>query len=80
MSIYKTRCETAQSLMAQQDLDYLFVAPSADMYYFTGYTGHITERLTLLVIPAHGEIKMLLPDFEAHRLESLATFFTLNTL
>ena len=41
MSIYKTRCETAQSLMAQQDLDYLFVAPSADMYYFTGYAGHI---------------------------------------
>ena len=79
MSIYKTRCETAQSLMAQQDLDYLFVAPSADMYYFTGYTGHITERLTLLVLPAHGEIKMLLPAFEAHRLESLATFFTLNT-
>ena len=79
MSIYKERCETAQSLMAQQNLDYLFVAPSADMYYFIGYAGHITERLTLLVIPANGEINVLLPAFEARRLESLATFFSLNT-
>ena len=69
----------AQSLMAQQGLDYLFIAPSADMFYFIGYAGHITERLTLLVISAHGDITMLLPNFEAHRLETLATFFSLNT-
>ena len=51
----------AQSLMTQQGLDYLFIAPSADMFYFIGYAGHITERLTLLVISAHGDIIMLSP-------------------
>lgn len=79
MNIYEERCQAARERMAREGLDYLFIAPSSDMLYFIGYEGHITERLTLFVLPAVGEPFLVLPAFEAHRLQSLATFFSLRT-
>lgn len=79
MSIYERRCQAAQERMAREELDYLFISPSSDMLYFIGYEGHITERLTLFVLPAVGEPFLVLPAFEAHRLQPLATFFSLRT-
>ena len=79
MSIYQARCATAQERMKHKSLDYLFIAPSSDMLYFIGYAGHITERLTLLILPVQGEPTMVLPAFEARRLQPLATFFSLKT-
>jgi len=79
MSIYQERCAETQERMALEGLDYLFIAPSSDMLYLVGYEGHITERLTLFVLPVQGEPKMVLPAFEARRMQSLATFFSLET-
>jgi D-alanyl-D-alanine dipeptidase len=77
--MYKARCTDAQARMADVGIDYLFVAPSSDMLYLVGYAGHITERLTLFVLPAEGEPVMVLPAFEARRMQTLATFFSLKT-
>jgi Xaa-Pro aminopeptidase len=79
MSIHQERCVKAQQRMAREGLNYLFVAPSSDMLYLVGYAGHITERLTLFVLPARGEPSMVLPSFEAVRMRPLATFFSLET-
>jgi Xaa-Pro aminopeptidase len=79
MSIYQARCAEIQERMALEELDYLFVAPSSDMLYLVGYEGHITERLTLFVLPVQGEPAMVLPAFEARRMQPLATFFSLET-
>ena len=78
-SLYQDRCAEAQAHMAREGLDYLFVAPSSDMQYLVGYAGHITERLTLFVLPAQGEPVMVLPAFEADRMKPLAAFFSLRT-
>ena len=58
MSKYLERCTDAQERMRAQGLDYLLVAPSSDMLYLVGYAGHITERLTVFVLPAEGEPKI----------------------
>ncbi|MBL7064589.1 MAG: aminopeptidase P family protein [Anaerolineae bacterium] len=79
MSMYQSRCADAQERMRVQGLDYLLVAPSSDMFYLVGYAGHITERLTVFVLPAQGEPTMVLPAFEAGRMQPLATFFSLET-
>lgn len=79
MSVYKERCIDAQEQMAREGLDYLFVAPSSDMRYLVGYADHITDRLTLLVLPVQGEPTMVLPAFEERRMKPLATFFSLET-
>jgi len=57
----------------------VFIAPSSDMLYFVGHAGHITERLTLFVLPVQEEPTMVLPPFEARRMKPLATFFSLET-
>jgi Xaa-Pro aminopeptidase len=46
-------------------LDALMVGPSADFRYLTGYETMPMERLTMLVLPADGEARIVTPAFEA---------------
>jgi Xaa-Pro aminopeptidase len=49
-------------------IDAALIAPSSDLRYLTGIADGISERLTLLVVPPRGTIRMLAPAFEAPRL------------
>lgn len=65
--------------MRKQGIDLLFVSPSSDLVYLIGHHTHVSERLTLFVLPAGGSPLMVVPELEAPLARSLATFFSLHT-
>ncbi len=67
--MYQRRCERAQEMMKEKGIDWLFVSLSSDMVYLTGINRHPSERLTLLMVPREGRPKMIIPAFEAVKLE-----------
>jgi Xaa-Pro dipeptidase len=58
------RIAKAQSLMAQRKVAALLVEPGSSLEYFTGIRWHRSERTTLGVIPASGEVLVVTPAFE----------------
>ncbi len=54
----------AQQLAAAQGIDALLVTPGADLRYLTGYVALPLERLTCLVLPAHGDPTLVVPALE----------------
>lgn len=64
---YETRLERAREGMRARGVAAMLVGLGADLRYLTGYTAHALERLTLLVLPADGEARLVVP-----RLESMA--------
>ena len=64
---YAARIRRASHLARQAGIDALLISPGSDLRYLIGYEAKPLERLTCLVIPAHGE-----PVLVAPRLELLA--------
>ncbi len=60
----------AQQLAATRGIDALLVTPGADLRYLTGYVALPLERLTCLVLPAHGEPTLVVPALERHAAEA----------
>jgi Xaa-Pro aminopeptidase len=60
----------AQQLAAEQGIDTLLVTPGADLRYLTGYAALPLERLTCLVLPAHGDPTLVVPALERHAAEA----------
>ena len=58
------RIAKAQALMAQRKIAALLVEPGASLDYFTGVRWHRSERTTLAIIPASGEVLIVTPAFE----------------
>jgi Xaa-Pro dipeptidase len=58
------RIHKVQSLMAEQKVAALLIEPGSSMEYFTGIRWHRSERTTLAIIPAGGEIVVVTPAFE----------------
>jgi Xaa-Pro aminopeptidase len=58
------RLVAAQRATAAAGLDALLVTPGSDLRYLTGYHAHVLERLTCLVLPAHGEATLIVPRLE----------------
>ena len=54
----------AQNGLLAAGLDALLVTPGADLRYLTGYDALPLERLTCLVLPAHGEPHLVVPALE----------------
>lgn len=63
------RLADAQAQMRTTGIDAMFVGPSADLRYLTGYHALPLERLTLLIVPADGDVSLVVPDLEAPRAE-----------
>ncbi len=76
---HEARCRRIQQAMANSGIDYLLVTPSADLLYLIGLNRPQSERLTLLMLPRDGPVRLLLPAFERALAEPLATFFELVT-
>src|ERR1700754_4950216 len=60
----RARIEKAQGLMAQRKVAALLVESGSSLEYFTGIRWRRSERTTLAVIPAAGELFVVTPAFE----------------
>jgi Xaa-Pro dipeptidase len=58
------RIAKVQMLMGQRKVAALLVEPGSTLDYFTGIRWRRSERITLAIIPAHGEILVVTPAFE----------------
>ena len=58
------RLARAQRAVAAAELDGLLVTPGPDLRYLTGYDAIPLERLTCLVVPATGPIRVVVPGLE----------------
>jgi Xaa-Pro aminopeptidase len=59
------RLARARKELAERGVDALLLGPGADLYYLTGYQAPPLERLTLLVLPATGDPRLVVPALEA---------------
>jgi Xaa-Pro aminopeptidase len=60
-----SRIRRAQAAMARDGVDGLIVTPGPDLRYLSGYDATPLERLTALVLPAHGDPALVVPALEA---------------
>jgi Xaa-Pro aminopeptidase len=59
------RLARARKEQAERGVDALLLGPSADLAYLTGYRPPALERLTMLVVPAAGDPRLIVPALEA---------------
>jgi Xaa-Pro aminopeptidase len=59
------RLARARKEQAERGVDALLLGPSADLTYLTGYDPPPLERLTMLVVPAAGDPRLVVPELEA---------------
>lgn len=80
MEHYSKRIKSIQEKMRQEGFDYLVLAPSANMYYFSGMRTTQDERLQLLVIPAEGTPSAVFPEmYRQKALSVLGNHYPLYT-
>jgi len=60
----RARIDKAQALMAQRNVAALLVESGSSLEYFTGIHWRRSERTTLAIIPAAGEVLVVTPAFE----------------
>jgi Xaa-Pro dipeptidase len=58
------RIEQVRRLMRAAGISALLIEPGSSLIYFTGIEWHRSERLTCAVIPANGDIAIVMPFFE----------------
>ena len=59
------RLARARKEQGERGVDALLLGPSADLEYLTGYRPPPLERLTMLVVPAAGDARLVVPALEA---------------
>lgn len=62
MDVFPKRMRKIQEILREQGIDYLVLAPSANMYYVTGLKTVADERLQALVIGRKGLPLLVLPE------------------
>lgn len=75
--IYLDRLERVRRAMDELDVDTLLLSVGHDLPYLTGYLAMPLERLTMLVVPRHGDATLLIPRLEAPRVEPQPGVFEL---
>jgi Xaa-Pro dipeptidase len=60
----RTRIAKVQRLMGERKVAALLVEPGSTLDYFTGIRWRLSERITLAIIPARGEVLVVTPAFE----------------
>jgi Xaa-Pro dipeptidase len=63
--IYASRVATLQQLQAAHGVECVALVPGANLRYLTGLAMHLSERPTVIFIPARGPLVALLPVLEA---------------
>jgi Xaa-Pro aminopeptidase len=70
-AVYAARLQRAQAALHAHGLDYLFVGPSADLFYLTGLDVHQGDRMVLLMVHQEGPAHLIMPRFEADAVQHL---------
>ncbi|MEO8359428.1 MAG: Xaa-Pro peptidase family protein [Vicinamibacteria bacterium] len=70
----RARIAKAQRLMAEQNLDAIFMEGGTSMFYFANMRWGLSERTFGVVIPAKGELAYVCPRFEEDRAMELIKF------
>lgn len=60
----RQRLDRAVEATRSAGLDALLVSPGPDLRYLTGYDAIPLERLTCLLVPAVGEVRIIVPELE----------------
>jgi Xaa-Pro aminopeptidase len=76
--MYEERIGRARQRMDELGVDVLLLSVGADLPYFTGYTAMPLERLTMLVLPRHGDSTLVVPALEAPRVEERPEAFAIR--
>lgn len=66
---YQSRLEALQRLVQEEGLAGLILNPGPTLHYLTGLDFHLMERPVLLVVPAEGALRMMLPELERLKLD-----------
>ncbi len=74
---YVDRLRRTQDELKAQEIEFLFVGPSSDLFYLTGFEAHESERMNLLIVPQQGEPKMVMPELEAPLMKSTSELMEL---
>nr|MBA3956523.1 aminopeptidase P family N-terminal domain-containing protein [Acidimicrobiia bacterium] len=65
--MYAERLQRTRRRMAELEVDVLLLSVGADLPWLTGYRAMPLERLTMLVVPAEGDVTLVVPRLEAPR-------------
>jgi Xaa-Pro aminopeptidase len=65
--MYAERLKRTRRRMAELEVDVLLLSVGADLPWLTGYRAMPLERLTMLVVPAEGDVTLVVPRLEAPR-------------
>ncbi len=60
----RQRLQRARTAARAAGIDALLISPGADLVYLTGYQAKPLERLTCLVLPVEGDIRLVAPGLE----------------
>lgn len=69
------RIARARERMARLGVDVLLLSVGPDLPYLTGYEAMPLERLTMLVLPASGDARLVVPRLEAPRVDNREELF-----
>ncbi|MEX2562860.1 MAG: Xaa-Pro peptidase family protein [Nitriliruptoraceae bacterium] len=61
------RLQALQTQMRDADVAVTLIGPGPDLRYLVGYHALPLERLTLLIVPAHGDASLVVPELEVER-------------
>jgi Xaa-Pro aminopeptidase len=78
VSVFADRVERVRGEMDRQGVDVLLLSVGPDLPYLTGYEAVPLERLTMLVLPRHGEATLVVPRLEAPRVVGQPDVFTIE--
>ncbi len=77
-TVHQKRVELLQKTMCRDGMDFTLISVSSDLFYLTGYTTHVSERLHMLVVPAGDQPILLVPQFEATTVEHLGQWLDIE--
>jgi Xaa-Pro aminopeptidase len=75
LSEYQRRLSSVRSQMQGHGVDTLLLSIGHDMPYLIGYHAMPLERLTMLVVPAKGELTLIVPALEEPRVHHIPELF-----
>ncbi len=73
------RLRRARAAMASTRVDALLLSVGTDLPYLLGYEAMASERLTMAVIPAEGDVTLFVPRLEAPRVQRIDDVFTVRS-
>ena len=65
LAVHQDRIARLQAEMGRQRVEVTLIGPSSDFFYLTGHDAHLSERMTLLIVPQSGPASVVVPVLEA---------------